>query len=82
MAPRGQPLIVVGVDGAASSKEALRWAARQAQLTGAELRVVTAWRLPVTYGYAPDYSGAGYQDRARETLDDAMRFPRCAGVAD
>ncbi|ALO92358.1 hypothetical protein SHL15_1181 [Streptomyces hygroscopicus subsp. limoneus] len=72
MAPRGQPLIVVGVDGPSASKEALRWAAGQAQLTGAELRVVTAWRLPVTYGYAPDYSGAGYQDRARETLDDAI----------
>ncbi|MFJ5837662.1 universal stress protein [Streptomyces shenzhenensis] len=72
MDSRGQPLIVVGVDGSAASKEALRWAAREAGLTGAGLRVVTAWRLPVTYGYAPDYSGIGYQDRARETLDGVV----------
>ncbi|MET8944967.1 universal stress protein [Streptomyces sp. NPDC004542] len=69
MVASGRQVIVVGVDGSAASEEALRWAARQAGLTGAGLRVVTAWRLPVTYGYAPDYSGVGYQDRARETLD-------------
>ncbi|WP_406176222.1 universal stress protein [Streptomyces sp. NBC_00996] len=72
MAPRGRQPIVVGVDGSAASEEALRWAAGQAELTGAELRVITAWRLPVTYGYPPDYSGVGYQDRARETLDAAI----------
>ena len=33
-----QPLpIVVGVDGSASSREALLWAARQARLTGADI---------------------------------------------
>lgn len=53
MAPRGRQPIVVGVDGSAASEEALRWAAGQAELTGAELRVITAWRLPVTYGYPP-----------------------------
>ena len=31
------PMIVVGVDGSEPSKRALRWAADQAQLTGAEL---------------------------------------------
>jgi len=35
--------IVVGVDGSDSSLDALRWAARQAELTGAEIDVVVAW---------------------------------------
>ncbi|KUN80601.1 hypothetical protein AQJ66_26010 [Streptomyces bungoensis] len=72
MASGGRQVIVVGVDGSAASEDALRWAARQAGLTGAGLRVVTAWRLPVMYGYPPDYSGAGYQDRARAALDAAI----------
>jgi len=38
--------IVVGVDGSAGSQDALRWAAGQAHLTGAPLRVVAAWRWP------------------------------------
>ncbi len=39
-------VIVVGVDGSAASADALRWAARQAKLTGAELRAVSSWRWP------------------------------------
>ncbi|MEU9207744.1 universal stress protein [Streptomyces sp. NPDC048415] len=46
------PLIVVGVDGSESSRAALRWAARQAGLTGAESRPMQAWRLPAIYGAA------------------------------
>src|SRR4051812_18640366 len=38
--------IVVGVDGSVGSQDALRWAAGQAKLTGAPLRVVAAWRWP------------------------------------
>lgn len=39
-------LIVVGVDTSESSKEALKWAAEQARLTGGQLRVVMSWFLP------------------------------------
>lgn len=39
--------IVVGVDGSAPSKAALRWAIRQAALTGAAVEAVTAWHYPV-----------------------------------
>jgi nucleotide-binding universal stress UspA family protein len=47
----GQGRIVVGVDGSAASKEALLWAAHEAQLTGASLEVVMAWETPFTsYG--------------------------------
>ncbi|MCX5200185.1 universal stress protein [Streptomyces sp. NBC_00237] len=42
--------IVVGVDGSEQSVRALRWAARQAGLTGAKLEAVTAWEFPVWGG--------------------------------
>jgi nucleotide-binding universal stress UspA family protein len=40
------PVIVVGVDGSEGSSDALRWAAGQAQLTGASLRAIASWRWP------------------------------------
>lgn len=43
--------IVVGVDGSDESKEALRWAAQQARYTGATVDVVTAWQLPLGFGW-------------------------------
>jgi nucleotide-binding universal stress UspA family protein len=48
-----QARIVVGVDGSPSSKAALRWAIRQAKLTGASVDAVTAWHIPAGYGIAP-----------------------------
>jgi nucleotide-binding universal stress UspA family protein len=39
-------VFVVGVDGSTNSSEALRWAADQAALTGAELRAVLVWEFP------------------------------------
>ena len=38
--------VVVGIDGSAYSKAALRFAADEAKLRRAELRVVTAWEVP------------------------------------
>ncbi len=51
----GPGWIVVGVDGSEPSKDALRWAARQAQVTGARLRAVMAWEYPTSFGWAPPY---------------------------
>jgi nucleotide-binding universal stress UspA family protein len=48
-------VVIVGVDGTPSSVAALRWAARQAELTGATLRVVTTWAFPATVGWTPPY---------------------------
>ncbi len=45
--------IVVGVDGSPSSKAALAWAVRQAELTGASVEAVMAWHYPVMAGGAP-----------------------------
>jgi nucleotide-binding universal stress UspA family protein len=49
----GRPYIVVGVDGSDCSKDALRWAARQAEVTGATLEAIAAWKFPTFYGWAP-----------------------------
>lgn len=48
----GTKRIVVGVDGSIPSLLALRWAARQAELTGATIDAVYTWAYPVTAGWA------------------------------
>lgn len=71
MAPDSK--IVVGVDGSDGSIEALRWAARQAELTGATLHVVTAWAFPehrTPFGVVFDIAeSADPTARARRKLD-------------
>ena len=43
--------IVVGVDGSQSSKDALAWALRQGERTGASVLVVLAWEMPTSFGW-------------------------------
>ena len=65
--------IVVGVDGSPSSMEALRWAIRQAKLTGAEVEAVTAWSYPSGYGWAPFSEGAvDFEGDAGKILVEAL----------
>lgn len=45
--------IVVGVDGSASARAALRWALAQAERTGVRVRAVTAWEIPAYAGWMP-----------------------------
>ena len=50
------PVIVAGVDGSPSSQAALRWAVRQAVLTGGTVEAVMAWQntfVPGGFGGAP-----------------------------
>ncbi|GAA3546129.1 universal stress protein [Streptomyces osmaniensis] len=70
--------IVVGVDGSDSSKRALRWAVRQAELTGAAVEAVTAWDIPQFHGslawLPPSSSDEGaLEARARQELEDAVK---------
>ena len=52
-----KPRIVVGVDGSQGSEDALQWAARYAELIGADLDALIAWSLPEIYAYTPrDYA--------------------------
>jgi nucleotide-binding universal stress UspA family protein len=65
--------IVVGVDGSPQSKVALAWAARQAKLTGAPLRVVISWELPTTYGWAaPLPEGLDFEKDSEGVVNDEV----------
>jgi nucleotide-binding universal stress UspA family protein len=52
MGEYGAARIVVGVDGSEGSKNALRWAARLAEATGAQIDAVAAWELTSLYGWS------------------------------
>ncbi len=42
-------VIVVGIDGSTNSQQALRWAVRRAQRTGATVRALMTWHYPSLY---------------------------------
>jgi nucleotide-binding universal stress UspA family protein len=67
-----QRRIVVGVDGSDSSKAALRWAIRQAKLTGGCVEAVTAWRYPTGYGMGPVADSIDFESDAKNTLTEAL----------
>jgi hypothetical protein len=61
--------IVVGINGSASSRDALRWAVRQATLTGSVVDAVIAWHDPASYaGYAWLIADTCDADVAAKTL--------------
>ena len=62
------PLIVVGVDGSAGSREALQWAVAQAELSGAAVQAVMAWNLPEAYAVV----SRDYEADARFELQTAI----------
>ncbi len=69
--------IVVGVDGSAGSKSALKWAMAEARLTGATVEAITTWQSPVmtgySYGWSPvPFDGEGFADVMRKVLDDTI----------
>ncbi|MFD8701239.1 universal stress protein [Kitasatospora sp. NPDC059648] len=70
MQPRGR--IVVGVDGSAPARAAVRWAARLAGLTGGPLEAVAVWeflRLLGEHGFVPPaLDGFENERRAGEIL--------------
>jgi nucleotide-binding universal stress UspA family protein len=74
-----EPRIVAGVDGSPSSLSALRWAIRQAGLTGATVDAVIAWHYPAAaagYGWAPigmeQAGGFDFKEISEKTLADAV----------
>lgn len=42
-----QKTIVVGIDGSACARDALRFAVKEARLRGDQLRVVWTWQMPI-----------------------------------
>jgi nucleotide-binding universal stress UspA family protein len=72
-----EPRIVAGVDGSPSSVSALRWAIRQAALTGATVDAVMAWHYPAGasgYGWAPTGTedGFDFRENAEKVLADVI----------
>jgi nucleotide-binding universal stress UspA family protein len=64
--------IVVGVDGSDSAQAALRWAVRQAKLTGGRVEAVSAWHYPTTVGWEALGVDADFEGIAREILSEAL----------
>jgi len=77
--------VVVGVDGSPGADRALRWAAEEAALRGARLRIVHAWRVPLLEAIPAPYVvglpappvdqeavGESYRVRASKVLEDAV----------
>ena len=64
------PVIVVGIDGSETSRDAARWALSQAALTGAELRAVSNWRWPNYLTRMPP--GADLAAETAATLDEVI----------
>jgi nucleotide-binding universal stress UspA family protein len=69
-APAGA--IVVGVDGSKPSLDALRWAGRQAELTGSPLVAVIAWHYPTAYWTPAVPEGVDFGGDAKRALDKAV----------
>ena len=67
-APAG--VIVVGVDGSDSSRNAVSWALNQAALTGAGLRAVSSWRWPNYLTRLPP--GADLAEETGQVLDEVV----------
>jgi nucleotide-binding universal stress UspA family protein len=65
--------IVVGVDGSACARTALRWAIRQAQVTESTIEAVVAWQgAPHHAGYAIGPDETVLRDAARRMLDEEI----------
>jgi nucleotide-binding universal stress UspA family protein len=67
--------IVAGVDGSASSLAALRWAIRQAELTGSSVDAVIAWEPPAASGLGWGVAMADetdYAELAAKTVTEAI----------
>ena len=74
--------ITVGVDGSRSADDALRWAVREAELTGDVIKAVIAWQYPILvggFGWAPVVvDDADFRAIAEKVLAEAVA--RVAGT--
>lgn len=65
--------IVIGVDGSASSRAALRWAMGVAEARGATTRVVSSWRYPASAGTPAGPTGLPTAEEMDRTTGDDIR---------
>ena len=76
--PTGE--IVVGVDGSDASMVALRWAAAEAAATGAPVRIVHAWQVPIYSEMAAPQVLTALEEGAAKLVADVAADPALAGV--
>ncbi|MER5738254.1 MULTISPECIES: universal stress protein [unclassified Streptomyces] len=78
--------IVVGVDGSEPSLKALKWAARQAALTGDALHAVIGWEYPASWatlmpGVPPEFDPERLAKQILDqSLEQALTPDEAAGV--
>ena len=70
--PQQEARVVVGIDGSAQSKEALRWAVRMAELNDAAIDAVTVWEMPTSYGWAIAAEDWNPEQDASKVLSDTI----------
>ncbi len=72
----GRPVqrIVVAVDGSPASLDALRWAAAQAEVTGATIEAVTCWQIPVGLGIEFPLPDTDWAAEAGTVLHSSIRL--------
>jgi len=68
--------IVVGIDGSPTSGSTLEWAARQAELTGWSLDVLSIWDCPATHGATPIPSDFDPRAEAANEVDGVVKGVR------
>lgn len=69
--------VVVGVDGSEPSLQALRWAAKIADASGAHVDAVAAWHYSIPFGWAlPAWDPRADMDRILKAAVDAALGPR------
>jgi nucleotide-binding universal stress UspA family protein len=68
-------VIVCGVDGSPGADAALAWAAAEARLRGAKLRIVHAWHLP-----AATYGSGGFVPPVGMTWEDDLEAAARTGL--
>ena len=80
-------VIIVGLDGSESSKNALRWAARLAPTLGATIHAIVAWEYPIVFGidggaplmWKPDEIAKDILDKSLDSVFPDQRPPGLTG---
>lgn len=68
------PRIVVGIDGSPSSRAALRWAVRYADLVGGRVEAVSAWEVPGMASWSAPAVDADFDEgQAEQGLVEEVR---------
>lgn len=72
-ASKSKHVIIVGIDGSDSSKNALRWAARLAPALSATIHAIVAWEYPIVFGLEGGVPGVWKPDEtAKEILSNTL----------